>query len=261
MGETMKHLVVMRHGFGEGDQRRDAEKNGIEYVTTGKTPKDEELTGLGFDQSRKTGKWVMHEVFEPFGFTQFDGCYVSNTVRCEQSAVAMELPGAVWQVDTTLDERNRGLIAGMKRKEQEIKYPETFQLMKDDPLHCTPPRGEALIPDLELRIKQFHENIDHLETVIAVGHRDWIWIDGIYREGLNETQLVEVDTDAITNGMAIHMTSLDPSTGEQSTYLRWLRTYDPTTDITSEWRELPYLADRFSDDPDLLLSGVSRLSK
>lgn len=43
MGETLKHLVLVRHGEGEGDMRRAAWKRGEEVIST-KHPDDEELT-------------------------------------------------------------------------------------------------------------------------------------------------------------------------------------------------------------------------
>lgn len=221
MGETIKHLVLVRHGEDEGDVRRAAWKRG-ELVLAAKKRELEEITARGVEQSHKAGIWIQKHVIGAYGLMGFDGCYVSSALRSEQSAVALDLAVAVWQEDHSLDERNRGLVRGLRPEQHREVYPQSFEQMKSDPLHWLPPGGESIMPDVTSRVRQFMENIDGAQTILAETHRDWIWAAGII---LGYT----IDSDDIHNGQVVHLTSIDPDTGLQASGLSWIRSVDPTT--------------------------------
>jgi len=233
MGETIQHLVLVRHGEDEGDVRRAAWKRG-ELISTTKVRELEEVTARGVEQSHRAGLWIQEYIIAAYGLVAFDGCYVSSALRSEQSATALDLAVAVWQEDHSLDERNRGRIRGLRPEQHRGLYPQSFEQMKNDPLHWLPPGGESLVPDVTNRVRQFMENIEGARTVLAETHRDWIWAAGIV---LGFT----VNTDDIHNGQIIHLTSIDPETGQQASELLWMRSVDPTeVNGSGEWQAMQH---------------------
>lgn len=243
MGETLQHLILVRHGESEGDVRRAAWKRG-EKVAPNKVPEQEEITAKGADQSRYAGLWIQKHIIEAYGLAALDGCYVSSALRSEQSAVALDLPITVWQEDDCLDERNRGRIRGLRPIQHQQVYPESFDQMRVDPLHWIPPDGESLIPDVVARVDQFMNNIEGSRAVLAVTHRDWIWAAQLVLENLTEEELLAVNTDEIHNAHVVEYTSINPATGEQAPVLLWKRSVDPVMSPDSgEWQILPRVAE------------------
>ncbi|HEU5004789.1 MAG TPA: phosphoglycerate mutase family protein [Candidatus Saccharimonadales bacterium] len=243
MGEILQHLVLVRHGESEGDVRRSAWRRG-NMVPATKKPEQEEITARGAEQSHQAGLWIQKHIVQACGLGAFDGCYVSSALRSEQSAVALDLSIAMWQGDNCLDERNRGKIRGWLSMQHEQAYPDSFRQMKVDPLHWVPPGGESLVPDVVSRVKQFIDNIEGAEAVLAVTHRDWMWAAQLVLENLSEDDLLAVNTDEIHNAQVVEYTSINPATGEQAPVLLWKRSVDPTaTSDSGAWQILPRVAE------------------
>jgi broad specificity phosphatase PhoE len=240
MGETLQHLVLVRHGESWGDKRRQAWMNGEDYIAD-KTPEKEEITPNGEEQCRIAGLWVIQNVIKKYGLPGFDMCLVSSSLRSEQSAMAMELDTAVWQEDHCLDERDRGHIRGLRSEQHERIYPESYKEMKADPLHWTPPGGEAMVPDAVERVRQFLINIEGARSVIAVTHRDLMWAAMQPLEGLDDGELAAVNTDDIHSAQIFHYTSINPANGEPALDLTWKLSVDPMQpEASAGWQFLPY---------------------
>ena len=222
---SIQHLVIVRHGEGEGDVRRAAIKANKEFITN-KTVDQEELTLLGEEQSNLAGLWVMENIIARYGLARFSGCYVSPTYRTEQSAAALNIPGVAWQDDTNLFERNRGLIAGWPKGKHREVYPDSYNQMSSDPVHWIPPGGES-VKQVVNRADHFLSDIDDVQAALIVTHRDWIWASQQPLEGLSDEALSQVNTDAIKNAQVIHYTSIDPISGDQSPSLMWKRSVTP----------------------------------
>lgn len=245
MSETLQHLILVRHGESEGDVRRAAFKRGEPFQTT-KTPEQEEITARGIEQCRRAGLWIQEHIIEAYGLPGFDGCYVSSALRSEQSAVALDLQVAIWQEDNCLDERDRGLIRGLRKSQHQQLYPESYEQMQRNPLHWIPPGGKSIIPDVSGKVDQFLENIEETRTVLAVTHRDWMWAAQLAIEHLTEAEMLAVDTDNIHNGQVVEYASVDPFTGRQAPTLLWKRSTDPnTTTGPGEWHILPRVAELY----------------
>jgi broad specificity phosphatase PhoE len=236
MGEAIEHLVLIRHGEDEGDVRRAAWRRG-ELIAATKVREREEITPTGEEQSRRAGLWIQEYVVKAYDLTSFDGCYVSSALRSEQSAAALGLTSAVWQEDHDLDERNRGRIRGLRPEQHRKLYPRSFEQMNESPQQWLPPGGESLVPDVTARVRRFMQNIEGARAVVVETHRDWIWAAGIVLG-------FAVNTDDIHNGQVIHLTSLNPDTGEQASDLRWIRSIDPAA-VTGagEWQAIPHTLD------------------
>lgn len=61
MSETLQHLVLVRHGKSEGDERREAWQSGKPFVTS-KTPDEEGLVPLGYAESGAAGGWIERNI-------------------------------------------------------------------------------------------------------------------------------------------------------------------------------------------------------
>lgn len=227
MSETLKHLILVRHGESEGDVRRAAWQNG-ETVPIVKPPENEELTDKGIEQSFRAGRWIEEKFIKPNNIISFSGCYVSTSLRSEQTAVALDLPIIVWQEDHNLDERNRGKIRGLTSAQHMEQHPQSYEQMQREPLHWIPPGGESIL-EVASRAKQFIDDIDGSETVLAVTHRDWLWAAQLILENLTEDDLVRVNTDLIHNAQIIHYTSINPETGKHAPEISWKMSANPSS--------------------------------
>jgi broad specificity phosphatase PhoE len=241
----LKHLILARHVEGEGDVRRAAWKRG-EAAQSNKMPEEEGITDKGFRDAQAIGRYLVENIQKPYGLDRFDGYFTSMAKRSIQTAGAMCLAGAdVWQGDERLDERNRGLVRGMHPEKHKQMYPESFALMKHDPLHWIPPGpgGNAIVPHMADLFESFYSDIQDMDSAIIVGHRDQFWAAMRHLEHLSDDEMKRVDTEAITNGYLIYYTSISPKTGQQMPDISWKYTVDPLQPkTTSGWQVLPNVA-------------------
>lgn len=246
MSETLQHLVLVRHFESEGDARRGAWRRG-EPFKTDKLPEEEGLTPHGYIEGPYSGEFVREEVIGKLALHHFDYYFVSSVLRAEQSAGVMDLPDALWQEDPRLNERNRGLVRGLRKEQHKQRYPESYEQMVSDPLHWTPPGGNSILDVAELQT-DFLEDIKYIaRSAIVVGHRDSMWASMMPLEGLNEAELAAVNTDDIHNGQIWHYTSIHPETGWQAPQLMWKRSIDPIHPETDTgWQTLPNVVRQYA---------------
>ena len=151
---------------------------------------------------------------------------------------------AHWVVDDLLDERNRGKVSGLPRLAHETIYPKSYEQMQNDPLHWVPPGGESIISVSE-RATRLISKLERCESAILSAHRDWIWGSLVTLEGLSESALADINTDAIENGQIIHYTSINPRTGKSDRGLVWKRIVNPWAseadikEASNTWIEIP----------------------
>lgn len=239
---NLQHLVIARHGEGEGDTRRAKARKGIHDKPT-KATFEEELTKNGIRQSELGGKWVAKFILEAYGLESFDKCLTSPAIRARQTAEALGA-SSNWIVDDLLNERDRGEISGWPRQAHETIYPDSYEQMITDPLHWVPPGGESII-SVTRRASILIANLKRYRSVMLSTHRDWLWASLIPLEGLSEAALADVDTDAIENGQIVHYTSIDPNTRNIGKELIWKRIINPwssKSDVESAsntWVEIP----------------------
>lgn len=236
MSERLQNLVIVRHGESEGDERRAAWRRGEKYITD-KTPDEEGLTDRGIAESTADGEYIREHILAKYILGGFDMCYVSGVLRAEQSAVAMDIPDAIWQEDFRLSERNRGRIRGLTKKQHQEMYPDSYQQMVSSPLEWIPPDGQSIL-DLSDQLFDFLEDTRNHKDVLIVGHRDSMWALMKPLDGLDNIQLAAVDTEQIRNGQIWCYTSIDPESGREAEKLKWKRVIDPLLDMDSGWFDL-----------------------
>lgn len=103
------------------------------------------------------------------------------------------------------------------------------------------------MPDVIARVGRFLLNVEGLSTVIAVTHRDWMWMAQAVIERLTEAELRAADTDrTLHNGQVIEYSTYDPRTGEHVPALISKRSVDPAvTTGPGEWQTLPHVAELY----------------
>jgi broad specificity phosphatase PhoE len=236
----LQRLVMVRHGESHDDKRREDQRRG-KIINSIKPPEQIDITDRGLHQSRLAGLWIKEHIIKRYGLPGFDGYYVSPAPRSKSSAAALGLPGANWQEEPLLNERNRGKVRGLSPEQHQQLYPESFDQMKSDPLHWVPPGGIAIIPDMVGQANQFFHKVRELRTVVLVGHRDWIWPAQMILEHLSEAELLAVNTDEIHNAQIIDYVAINPKTGKTTPALSWKRSVDPTSAISAKnwtWQAL-----------------------
>lgn len=215
-----RHLVLVRHGESEGDVRRK------QNVPALKHPKNEEQTEAGHNQSRAAGSWIAKHMLGAYGLKGFGHCLVSPLTRTKQSADSLGLSDA-WVEDPRLTERNRGDIQGMTKKQHKEKYPESFRQMSEHPFHWVPPNGESILA-VSHRFDNLLRDLDQLDTVLIMTHRDVIWASLVPLEGLALKEVESINTGDINNGQVIHYTNVNPTSGlAESKEMVWKRSIDP----------------------------------
>ncbi len=220
-----KHLVLVRHGQSEGDARREAWKRGEEY-TTSKHPKDEGQTELGHKQSQQAGRWIAQFILKPYSLDKFDAHLTSPLPRTLQSANSLD-PSAKWVREPALTERDRGAVQGMTKKQHQEQFPDSYEHMLEHPFHWTPPEGESLLRVAD-RLTTFLDSLlSSNDTALLMTHRDLMWSAHLPLDGLNLSQIEQVDTNAITNAHIFHYTNINPKDGSMDDTLRWKRSIDP----------------------------------
>lgn len=250
------HLVLVRHGESEGNYVRDAFKNGKEgdvayllYQFKQRPGHEWRLTPKGVEQARIAGSWIQEHIISQYGLPKFDRYIYSTHRRTYETAGNLMLPDAEWRHNRMLRERSWGELENLTGdKEHEELYPRNYEWMEQSPLEWCPPGGESIVQVADTRVRGVLDTLhrDHDEkdvnSVIAVTHGEWIWAARLVLEYMfNEDWDVTKNNPAekIHNCQVVHYTRLDPRTGEQAPFLKWMRSVNPYRQETEgNWREL-----------------------
>ena len=170
-------LVLVRHGFSEGNEALKADKHGdFSYNTEkfAKTPSHQwRLNDKGRREAQEIGKWLNREFPGTEENPAFDWFYTSTFVRTRETAAHLGLPGAGWLLNRGLRERDRGDIGSLDRASIKRLYERNAQIKEQDPLYWRPPGGESIAQVAEDRVKTvlatLHREADG-QRVIAVNH-------------------------------------------------------------------------------------------
>lgn len=216
-----RHLVLVRHGESEGDVRRKQKAPALKH------PKSEEQTETGHNQSRAAGSWITKHILGAYGIKGFDHYLVSPLIRTKQSADSLGLSDT-WVEDPRLAERDRGNIQGMTKERHKERYPKSYHQMLEHPFHWVPPHGESILA-VSHRFDDLLRDLDQIDTVLMMTHRDVIWAALVPLEGLGLEEVESINTDSINNGQVIHYTNVNPTTGVvEDLDMVWKRSVDPS---------------------------------
>ena len=247
------HLVLVRHGFSEPNFARGAAKKGdTSYITEeyrDRPNSQMRLHPTGAEvQAPAAGLWIQEHVLASYGLAKFDRYFASTHTRTIETAGGLALPGAIWRDNRILREREWGEIQGLTPEEFKEIYPRNWAWQQRDPLHWTPPGGESIVSVAENRVREFFDTLDRdraekgVKSVVAATHGEFIWATKLGLQYMSNEDWAMADGDPeqkIENCQVLHWTRLSPKTGEQATYMRWMRAVTPwkNPDDPGVWHE------------------------
>lgn len=246
------HLVLVRHGLSEGNFAHSKLREGdLEYFDENfrERPGHEwRLMPQGVEQARQAGKWIQEHIIDKYGLPGFDRYFYSPHRRTRETAAQLNLPHAGWRLNRMLRERSWGEIEDLDQLQHQQLYARNYSWQKRDKLNWAPPGGESIVQISDGRVRDFFDTLHrehdqkNINSVIAVTHGEWMWAAKLALEYLFNEEWEEKTSDPIehiNNCQIVHYTRLNPDTGEQAEYLKWMRSVNAGDGESGpgEWRE------------------------
>src|SRR3990172_1260288 len=116
-----RNLVLVRHAESEGNKAIQCSENGDHGLFTEEFRKRHSssfrLTNKGREQAKIAGAWIRGNIA-----LEWDGYYVSPSLRALETAVLLQLPFAGWEHRFCLRERDWGDLDIVFDEEKRTKY-------------------------------------------------------------------------------------------------------------------------------------------
>jgi broad specificity phosphatase PhoE len=247
------HIVLVRHGYSEGNAVSHSTDGDPEYYTDEfkeRPGKDWRLMERGVEEARASGIWIAKYILEAYGLENgFDFHLTSPLARPRETAGNLNLPNADWRIEPRIRERDWGDIESMSKAEYQRLYPVNAAKKLMDPLYWRPPGGESIAQVADTRVKSIlgtlHDQHDRkgVNSAILSTHGEFVWAAHFVFERMAHEDWDKAEKDIsrkIKNGQVVHFTRLDPETGEQAPTVSWVRSVCPweTPDNPGEWRTI-----------------------
>lgn len=226
-------IVLVRHGESESNYANQRYREGAKDV---KSPEhlarhtaEYRLTDLGISQAKSAGRWL-RDNFDG----QFDYCVTSSFARARETAGHLGLPGAVWEIDPYLVERNHGELDKMSDEEKVAYFGDQDVRPFLRNFYLRPPNGESRL-DLSLRWDRMMLSLSQRHSehrVLIVAHETIIECGLIRRLHWSVEQFYEWkqrsdEREKIHNCQIVHFTRRNPETGQVIDKVRWWRSVCP----------------------------------
>lgn len=237
--EMPNNLILVRHGqtgTKSNDAFRTPSQPTISYYDNDSTslmttPGDGwKLTDLGKRQAQNLGKWLNYKALGLA--SDYHNFYVAPSIRTQEAAVNLNLPGAEWKINRMLRERDWGKIGSMSRAEFMELYPREARDKALDPLYWRPPNGESIADLFEGRARIAFNKICQESAgrnVVVVAHEEILWAFRLVIEGWDDNIFFNHYADhenRVNSCLAIHYTRINPTVDEYeevSDRLSWVR--------------------------------------
>lgn len=258
-------LFLVRHGESEGNVALNAAKAGDHsYITedySARTTLDYRLSSEGSRQAALAGAWIRSWMAD-HGVEEFDRLYCSPYARARETAALLGLPGAAWQLEPLLRERDFGLWEGLPRPEIEEAFHRSAAQKERNRFLWRPDGGEST-PDIDMRVREVLATLARelpRQRAVCVTHEDVMWTFRFRLEKMTiEEWLAHQDDDRheIVNCGILHYTrTVDDSPGaEVGPKFARVRLIDPSRPSAATWTEIT--RPRFSDQE--LLDGLAAI--
>jgi len=245
-------LVLVRHGESESNLANSLDRKGdSRYMTEAHKSKhtsEYRLTNKGIKQAKAAGQWLRKNIDG-----QFDFYLTSDFARAKETAAYLDLPGAEWEIDPYLVERDHGEMDGLSNTEKEVLYGKDYRNRYIHNFYRRPPNGESRL-DLSLRWDRIMLSLSqrHAEhRVIIVAHQSIIESGLIRRlhwtiEDFHNWKKKRDPKTDINNCQIIHFTRRNPETGQVIERIRWWRTVCPWDKARSDGKWRPIIAKKYT---------------
>ncbi len=244
------NVYLVRHGQSEGNQaNRMAEKgdeSGFSPDFRARHTSSWRLTDTGRHQAYLAGIWIRENLLatgQAFGW-----CVTSAYFRAMETAALLALPGAEWQRNFFLTERDWGYLEACPPSERIERFADALRSRTTEPFFWRPPNGESFA-QLCLRVDRgfdtLHRQCSDMEQVILVCHGEVmraveVNIEKPSSEEFRRRIFSKDPADQIHNCQITHYTRRNPMTGEILPYMGWKRYVRPTITpaVISPWKEV-----------------------
>jgi broad specificity phosphatase PhoE len=174
-------FAVLRHGHAENNEAEENHKAGNPraYDEAIKWPSScHDLTDEGKQQAIKTGVWL-----KAYGFS-FSHFIVSGFLRAMRTASLLDIPGAHWEIEERLCEKDSGVLNTLTPSKVVQHIASRGNLRHEhDPYRFRPEHGESFL-DLDVRIRSVFDSIPDKTLVVCHGHVIRV-LDRIIMEGMS----------------------------------------------------------------------------
>lgn len=263
------HLVLVRHGFSEGNVANKLAREGNFEAFTDEFHErpgyEWRLVEEGVDQAQQAGLWIGRFILDAYPELNngFDIYYTSPHTRTRETAAHLALPNAEWRQERRIRERDWGDIENMNKTEWPEKYPDNYKKRLIDPLYWQPPGGESIAQVADTRVRSMNTSLRNrvaergLRSAIYVTHGEYIWAEFLDKERMDHAAWNIAEADAsrrIKNCQVVDFTRINPETGERADVISWVRSVTPweTPDSPGTWREIRHK--KYTNEE--LLAGV-----
>jgi len=124
-------IVLVRHGESEGNLAQAYSKKGEDDLWTpefsARHTSNYRLTDRGRQQAKIAGEYIKKNVG-----SLFDGYYVSEYTRAQETAAILNFKNAKWHCEFYLREQDKGIFGGKSHKEREQEFSDQLKKLKKD---------------------------------------------------------------------------------------------------------------------------------
>jgi NAD+ kinase len=259
-------LVLVRHGESEGNLADRMSQAGDDSAWTpefrARHSSQYRLTDRGREQALIAGAWIRANLGE-----RFDRHLTSEYVRAMETAALLGLPGALWQAELYLRERDAGSLDSLATDEKFRRFPEAMEERERDAFYWRPPGGESLA-EVCLRVDRVLDTLRRAPTperVIIVCHGEVMRAFRVRIERIPQHRYMELHApadirDQFHNCLVLHYTRRDPARPERvEDHLAWMRSTCPWDPSLSRNLWQPVTRPRHTDSE--LLRIVERVPR
>jgi len=217
------------------------------------------LTDLGRQQAVVAGKWIKENIG-----SNFDKYLCSEYARARETAGLLGLPGAKWDIEFYLRERDRGVLQHLSKKEVSSTYAEELKRSELDQFYWAAPGGESIANSC-LRCDRVMSHLSQKCSgfkVIIVCHGNIMLAFKIRLERMKQSsfhKLLSDPSQKLYNCQIVHYTRRNPETGEVHPSYNWVRSVCPWDDSLTkpEWKTIQPLT--FTNEQ--LLASVENIQQ
>jgi broad specificity phosphatase PhoE len=258
-------LVLIRHGESEGNEAGSLWRKGVKDLFTkdflDRHSSEFRLTDRGCDQAILTGSWIRENIGETFDFYG-----TSEYVRAIETAGLLDLPGALWQRDLDLRERDHGFADLLHPDTRSREYAKELKRFKKNPLINPVPGGGESIAQMRQRSWRIFSRLRRKipdGRAILVCHGEFIWGCRIDLEHITMDKFLAMRKsknphDNIYNCQVLQYSRINPHNGMVSDYYTWMRSYCPSAPEWSSDKWIPIVRKKFTNEELLAEAGKHR---
>ena len=240
-------LFLVRHGQSEGNVVLQRSKKPNPPPTprgyAERDPSNYRLTDKGRAQAERAGRWIRAWMAR-HGVEAFDRYYCSPFVRTRETAARLALPGAQWQLESLLRERDFGRWGGLGKSETNERFWHSTQLKERQKFLWRPEGGESTA-DLDMRAREVLATLAREQAglrVVCVTHEDVMWAFRYRLEKMTIEQWLRHEDDdspasKIANCGILHFTRRTEAGRVTEKFTR-VRNVDPARPGHSRWRRI-----------------------